>query len=391
LNYFKQRHPGETVKLTEHSTGHLVPLVAGKAQAFVPGPPLARLVWNNALVGMLSQADQALALLAGVGRRLASPQLISGAFGRKEAVFSSRIEGTQSTLSELFLYEAEPSDTPATADVREVLNYVNALRLGLALLDKLPVSSRLIREIHKELMADVRGQHRAPGTFRRSQNWIGPAGCTIEEATYVPPPPQEMQQSLGELEQYINRPPELPLLIRLAAIHYQFEAIHPFLDGNGRIGRLLIPLILCAEGLLTEPLLYLSAYFERTRQEYYARLLQVSIEGAWHEWLLYFLDAVNQQAHDAINRCEKLLDLHEEYRGLVAQAGAPATFMAVVDRLFESPYISVRQAEKLTGNTYPTVKKYITVLAERGALISGPRRALGQLYVAERILRAIDD
>ncbi len=249
--------------------------------AFVPNPlpPSVNLTWD--LVGKISEADRALSELAGVARTLPNPHLLIGPFIRREAVLSSRIEGTQASLSDLFFFEASGTIDPQTPDVREVSNYVKALEHGLARLKKLPVSLRLIREMHEQLMGGARGDHLTPGEFRRSQNWIGPPGCTLMDAVYVPPPEDEMTEALDHLEKYLHSASSLPPLVRLALIHYQFEAIHPFLDGNGRIGRLLLTLLLCAEGLLPHPLLYLSAYFERHRQEYYRLLLAVSQSGHW--------------------------------------------------------------------------------------------------------------
>ena len=234
--------------------------------------------------------------LAGAARTLPNPHLLIGPFIRREAVLSGRIEGTQASLSDLFFFEASGAADPAVPDVREVSNYVKALEHGLARLDALPISLRLIREIHAKLMEGVRGEHLTPGEFRRSQNWIGAPGCTLMEAIFVPPPEEEMMECLGELEKYLHEPSALLPLVRLALVHYQFETIRPFLDGNGRIGRLLITLLLCAEGLLSEPLLYLSAYFERHRQDYYRCLLDVSHAGQWSHWISFFC-AASQNSH----------------------------------------------------------------------------------------------
>jgi Fic family protein len=251
--------------------------------------------------------------LAGLARTLPNPHLLIRPFVRREAVLSSRIEGTEASLSDLFFFEAASAPAQAAGDVLEVANYVKALEYGLTRLADLPVSPRLLREMHERLMTDVRGRHLAPAEFRRSQNWIGPPGCSLAEATYVPPPPDLMDATLADLERYIHARSDLPPLVRLALIHYQFEAIHPFLDGNGRIGRLLITLLLAVWGLLPQPVLYLSAFFERHRSEYYDRLLAVSRRAEWEVWIEYFLAGVCSQAQDARDRSRRLLDLRETY------------------------------------------------------------------------------
>jgi Fic family protein len=271
---------------TDNKSGRVIKTPQGY-WAFVPNPLPPKLEINWELAGNISEADRALSELAGVARTLPNPHLFIGPFIRREAVLSSRIEGTQAGLSDLFFFEASQSATPQTPDVHEVANYVNALEYGLARLKDLPISLRLIREMHERLMKEVRGETMTPGEFRRSQNWIGPPGCVLIDATFVPPPVDEMTAALGELEKYLHTPSSLPPLVRSALVHYQFEAIHPFLDGNGRIGRLLLTLLLCTERLLPQPLLYLSAFFERNRQDYYRLLLSVSQAGTWTEWNIF--------------------------------------------------------------------------------------------------------
>jgi len=251
-------------------SGRLVRAVDGY-WAFVPNPLPPELTWDSPLASLASRADLALGTLSGLGETLPNPHLLIYPFIRKEAVLSSRIEGTQSSLSELLLFEATRAEKQR--DVREVQNYVRAMEYGLKRLGDLPLSLRLIRELHAILMEGVRGERATPGEFRQSQNWIGPPGCTLNDATFVPPPVTEMREALDHLEEFLHADTELPPLVELALIHYQFETIHPFLDGNGRIGRLLIALFLCQRGILTKPLLYLSAFFEHHRQEYYQYLL----------------------------------------------------------------------------------------------------------------------
>src|SRR5436309_5025335 len=332
---FTEKAPGRPIK------------TAQDYWAFVPQPlpPALEIDWD--LANTLSEADRSLSELSGVARTLPNPHLLIAPFVRREAVLSSRIEGTQAGFSDLLFFEAAPSAKPPIEDVKEVANYVSALEHGLARLKDLPVSLRLIREMHERLMHGVRGDTMTPGEFRRSQNWIGPPGCTLADAAFVPPPVAEMTQALRDFEKYLHEPPVLPPLVRLALIHYQFEAIHPFLDGNGRIGRLLITLLLCAEGLLPQPLLYLSAYFERHRLEYYRLLLAVSQSGGWSEWICFFLRGVAEQSNDAIRRSDRLLQLMQDYRERLQSARTSALLLQLVDRLFMTPATTVaRTAEQ---------------------------------------------
>ncbi|MBI3158409.1 MAG: Fic family protein [Chloroflexi bacterium] len=267
---FKTNAPGRAITTRQ---GYL---------AFIPKPLPPAFSWTNNLTAALSRADRSLAQLAAVGNAFPVPHIVARPFARKEAVQSSQIEGTLATFEELLSYEARQLNLfVETDDVREVHNYIRALDFGLERLNALPVSLRLIREIHAVLMEGVRGETMTPGAFRRTQNWIGSPGATLQNARYVPPPVDEMNRCLAELENYIHAPSELPPLVRIGLIHYQFEAIHPFLDGNGRVGRLLIIFLLVAWGLLSQPLLYLSNYIEANRQEYYDQLLAVSQQGTW--------------------------------------------------------------------------------------------------------------
>jgi Fic family protein len=275
--------------------------------------------------------------------------------------------------------------------VREVYNYVQALEYGLDRLIGLPLSLRIIREIHARLMEGVRGDRQTPGEFRRRQNWIGSPGCALEEATYVPPPPSEMMETLHDLEAFLHQPPSLPPLIRLGMIHYQFEAIHPFLDGNGRVGRLLITLLFCAWDLLPEPLLYLSAYFQAHRQAYYDLLLATSREGAWEAWLTFFLRGVAAQARDAVARAGRLQDLRERYREQFQSERAAARLLQTVDFLFAQPLITVRQAETALGVNFSTAQRYVDQLEEAGILREITGQARNRVYRAEGIIRAIEE
>lgn len=354
-------------------------------------PPRLHLDW--ALAAALSDADRALGELAGAARRLPNPHLLIGPFIRREAVLSSRIEGTQASLSDLFYFEAAATPLPdrrPVSDVREVSNYVRAMEYGLNRLAELPLSLRLLRELHGKLMEGVRGEHQTPGDFRRSPNWIGPPGCALTDASYVPPPVPEMMEALGDLEKYLHARSPLPPLIRVALVHYQFEAIHPFLDGNGRIGRLLITLLLCHDGVLPEPLLYLSAYFERLRDKYYACLLGVSQRGAWHEWIAFFLAGVAEQARDALWRTSQLHELWASYRTKLARARVSALLLRLVDELFAAPVITIPRAAKVLDVTPRSARLNIEKLVRAGIIDEVTGRQRYQVFTAAEILRTIE-
>ncbi len=338
----------------------------------------------------MADAEAALGRLAGVGRQSAAGrlsrylQLLVGPYLLREAVSSTRIEGTQASLADV--YAAEADDRPHDPDVEEVVNYVEAIETGLRRLETLPLSARLIREMHAVILAGVRGQERQPGEFRKTQNWIGSPGSTIETAAFVPPPHDLIGNLLDDLERFVHAPPEVPLLIQAALIHYQFETIHPFLDGNGRLGRLLIVLFLVLRGRLPAPLLYISPYFEQRREEYYEALQGVRERGDFDSWLAMFLDAVATQAADAFSRAERLTDLRERYRALV-QAETRGSANQLVDLAFEQPVLTARIVEHRLGVTRASALSALRVLEQVGILSeagSGPR---GQLrWLAEEIL-----
>jgi len=377
--------------------GQVLEIKQGKTAywAFLPHPLPPPLAFDTQLVRGLSEADRALGELAGLGRALPNPHLLIGPLVRREAVLSSRIEGTQADLADLYAYEAGqlrlPGFRPASpeADVRETLNYVHALEYGLERVQTLPVSLRLMRELHVRLMAEVRGEQATPGEFRHKQNWIGPPGCTINEADFVPPPVPEMHSALDALEKYLHSGNDHPPLLRLAFIHYQFEAIHPFLDGNGRIGRLLLSLLLVNWDLLPLPLLYLSAFFEQNRPDYYDSLLAVSERGAWREWVLFFLHGVADQARDTVSRIKHLQDLQLEWRGQLQKARVTGLVLGIVDLLFESPILSANQVVKRFGVTHPTAMQALRRLEEHRIVqeITGKKR--NRIYVAANILETL--
>ena len=373
---------------TDQAAGRILRAPQGY-DAFVPNPLPPDLAWTPSIVSLLSRADRALGELSGIGRALPNPHLLILPFARREAVLSSRIEGTQASLSDLYAYEAAPR-AEETGDVLEVFNYVRALEHGLARLNELPVSLRLIREIHERLMRGVRGEHSTPGEFRRSQNWIGSPGCLLNDATYVPPPVEEMRACLDALEHFLHSEHDIPPLVQLALVHHQFEAIHPFLDGNGRVGRLIIVMLLCLWDLLPQPLLYLSAYFEANRQTYYELLLSVSQRGTWKEWVLFFLEGVESQARDAVRRSYRLQDLRREYRTRFQATHSSARLLQVVDLLFESPILTVNQVKETIEVSFPSANRYIAQLEEAGIVDEITGQLRNRLYRAGEIMRAIE-
>jgi len=390
----------DTEKFSKSPSGKIVKSGQGDTAywSYIPNPLPPELAFDHELIRALSDADRSLGELAGLGRTMPNPHLLIRPFIRREAVLSSRIEGTETDITDLYAYEAgqlplpgvEHKHVPPESDVREVRNYVVALEYGIERLNTLPVCLRLMRELHEHLMKDVRGGHATPGEFRRSQNWIGPRGCTLNEATYVPPPVPDMQEALSRVEKYIHDDATLPPLVRIGLIHYQFESIHPFIDGNGRIGRLLISLLLANWKLLPQPLLYLSAYFEHHRQEYYDRLLAVSQSGAWREWLIFYLRGVAEQGQDAITRAKKLQDLQLEWRNRLLQARSSSVLLRLADLLFESPYITIPQAKDGLKTTYPSAQLSIQKLVKAKILRPLSKTAYGKMFVADEVLKIID-
>ena len=337
----------------------------------------------------MSKADLSLGRLSGLGQVLPNPNLLVVPYVRREAVLSSRIEGTQSSLSDLFYYEATEEPARGSSDVREVANYVRAMQHGLDRLNELPLSLRLLREIHARLVEGVRGRELTPGEYRRSQNWVGPPGCTLDGAIYVPPTVTDMHSALGALEGFLHSRPDIPLLVQCALVHYQFEAIHPFLDGNGRIGRLLTTFLLCERGTLPQPLLYLSAYFERLRSEYYDRLLAVSQSGDWTGWIGFFLRGVEEQARDAIECGNRILKLQRQYQEKLTKLGVPPNYLRVADELFANPYCTVSSLARKLSVSFPTAAAATRKLEELGIVREVTGRPRNKVYLAEELLRAV--
>lgn len=301
---------------------------------------------------------------------LPNPDLFVMMYVRKEAVLSSQIEGTQSSLQDLLAAEAKVFTDQTPRDVDEVINYVQAMNQGLTRLTELPVSIRLIKEIHATLLRNVRGSHSTPGEVRRSQNWIGPAGCTLAEATFVPPPPDALPELLGQWELFLHRADKLPFLIKVGLAHAQFETIHPFLDGNGRLGRLLITFLLTEQGILHQPVLYLSHYLKRNRQTYYDRLQNVRDHGEWEEWLSFFLLGVAEVSNEAAHMARTILEQRELHRLAITEnfGLSAASGHKVLDTLYLRPIVTVNDIKEITGKSYAAANQLTYRMAELGIL-----------------------
>lgn len=370
---------------TESSSGRLVECPLG-GRAFVPNPlpPELQVTWELGV--LLSEANRSLGELAGIARMLPNPHLLIRPFMQQEAVLSSRIEGTVSTLSDLVLFEAAGSPTREGGDVREVSNYVRALEFGRERIEKddFPLTLRLIRDMHRLLMTGVRGSQAQPGEFRTVQNWIG-ASTTPRDATYVPPPIPEMHRALDAFEKYLHERSPLPPLVRLAIIHYQFEAIHPFSDGNGRVGRLLLTLLLLMEKLLPEPLLCLSAFFERHRREYYDHLLAISQAGRWDPWIRFVLTGVAEQSREAVRTANALLDLQVEYRQTLRDMDASDTAQRLTERLFSRPAVMIAEVASEFSLSSRGAALVVGKLVDAGILEEITGRARNRIFLAKKI------
>lgn len=370
---------------TDRAWGELTRTLDGDL-AFVPAPAPRALDLSDEAVALLDGASNSLGLLAGMGRRLPNPHLLIASYLRREAVLSSRIEGTVTSLSDIYAFEAEQPALIEAPDVQEVRNYVLAYEYGLGRLKTLPLSPRFIRELHERLMAGVRGGGLQPGEFRTYQNWIG--GATAREAVYVPPPPEPMRELLDDFERLLHDRAHRPL-VQAAVVHHQFEAIHPFGDGNGRVGRLLVLLFLAERGLLPQPLLFLSAFFERTRSTYYDLLLRVSTHGDWDAWLRYFLEGVRAQASEAADLADRLLALHARYRQELQRSRTTANALALVDQLFINPIVSASSVQRALGVSAPTARAAIRALEERGIVREITGRSWGRVFHANEIFRLL--
>jgi Fic family protein len=361
-------------------------------RAFIPNPLPPSLIWSDTLYNQLAMANLALGRLDGIGRMLPNPYLLINPIIRNEAVLSSRIEGTQSSLTDLYAYELEFSQLDLFSpqikeDVEEVQNYVKALEYGIQRLESLPISLRFVRELHQVLMQGVRGQNKTPGEFRRSQNWIGAPGSTIQTASFVPPPPDELIHLMGEWEKYIHSQPKEPVLVQCALLHVQFEAIHPFLDGNGRLGRLLIILLLIERGVLRFPLLNLSAYIERNRLAYYERLAAVSHQDDWEGWLSYLLQAIETQANHSMATAEGILMLKRQCEEQIKGLGSSGVLLRALDKLFLSPLVTVNYLAMYLEVSNQTASTTVAKLVDLGILVEMTGQKRNRRFCFEQLLK----
>jgi Fic family protein len=349
-------------------------------RAFIPRPlpPVPPVDYDDEMLTLLSEADRALGRLDGSTDVLPNPDLFVFMYVRREAALSSQIEGTQASLIDLLEFEAQAAEPERPVDVEEIASYVAAMNYGLDRLQELPVSLRLIREIHERLLSGVRGSERTPGEFRRSQNWIGPPGCTLAQATYVPPPVEEMKNALGKWEAFIHDQQPMPTLIRVGLAHAQFETIHPFLDGNGRVGRLLITFLLVENRILARPLLYLSHFFKQHRQRYYDHLQAVRDEGDWEAWLKFFLRGVAEVAREAADTARRIVAMREEHRSLITSnlgrgTGKGLTFL---EQLYFRPIVNVNTVMQITELSFARANGLVSQLQGLGLLreTTGRRR-----------------
>jgi Fic family protein len=361
----------------------------GDYTAFVPAPLPPQIEWTPRLLRCLSDADRLVGRLAGEGRALPNPHVLMRPFVRREAVLSSKIEGTQATLGELLAAEAGAVVQRSPEDLREVGNYVVALEHGMALLKELPPSLRVVREVHQKLMTGVRGGHARPGSFRAVQNWIGPAGCTPATATYVPPPPEEVEPCLAAWEKFLHES-NLPPLATVALAHYQFEAIHPFLDGNGRVGRLLITLFLIERRILPTPLLYLSAFFEASRREYYDGLRGVSERGAWADWLEYFFNGVARMSEDALGRAARINELLAHWQRKAAQEGTDASLRAL-DLLAANPFVTIKGVAEKLAVAFTTAQRAVQRLKALDVVKEVSEAKRDRVFCAKALLDILEE
>jgi cell filamentation protein, protein adenylyltransferase len=364
-----------------------------RVRAFIPPPlPPVPAIDLGPLLGLLDRANQALGRLDGVASILPYPPLFLYMYVRKEAVLSSQIEGTQSSLSDLLLYEAEEAPGVPLEDVREVSNYVAAMDHGLARLKEgFPLSLRVLREIHGILLARGRGETQDPGEFRRSQNWIG--GTRPGNAVFVPPPAHEVMRCMGDLERFLHaETPGIPLLVKAGLAHVQFETIHPFLDGNGRLGRLLITLFLCERGVLCEPLLYLSLYFKANRSPYYEHLQAVRETGDWERWLDFFLTGVLETSTQATDAARRILEMFDADRRAIEALGRPASSALRVHQLLQTkPLITIPMAAQALGLSRPTIASSLVHLQQAGVVRETTGRQRGRAFVYDRYLTLLEE
>jgi Fic family protein len=353
-------------------------------RAFMPAklPPDPPVRMDDELWALLSTADRSLGRLDGATEALPDPDLFVFMYVRKEAVLSSQIEGTQASLADVLEAEADVLGPDAAGDVDEVINYVGAMNHGLAQLSKLPLSTRLIRDIHARLLKGTRGDSLNPGEFRTTQNWIGAKGSTLKNAAFIPPPPQEVATCMSHLERFIHDDAHMPLLMKVGLAHGQFETIHPFLDGNGRMGRLLITFMLCEQKALTKPLLYLSHYLKRHRSKYYDLLQGIRDNGDWESWLKFFLRGIAEVSDQATATARRIVQLREEHLRVIGRKLGRSTGNAhkVLEDLYKRPVVQVNSVAQLTGLAFPNANRLVARLVELGILKEVTGRSRNRLF-----------
>jgi Fic family protein len=357
--------------------------------AFVPHTLPPRFEWDDKMVTLLSQADLAVGRLSGLIETMPDPDRLIYTFVRREAMLSSRINSTRASLSDLLLYEI--TGIEKQPHVEETYNYVRAMEYGLSYLDEMPLNLRFLRELHGILMKGGHSEQVHPGEFRNTQVWNGPPGCTLEKAIFVPPPVQEMYECLNQMETFMNSDINLPYLVQAALVHYQLESIRPFYKGNGRIGRLLIIFILHMKGILTRPLLYMSAYLEQNREEYFTYLLEVSRKGNWKQWIQFFLQGVVSQAEDTIQRSHLLLRLHQDCRRAVLDKYRSPILGQVVDLIFMRPVVTVKSVQEHLNVTFPAANKAIQFLVTENILTEITGRKRNKVYAAKDVLAILEE
>ncbi len=351
-------------------------------RAFVPAalPPDPPIQIDGAMLRVLSRADQALGRLDGIAERLPNPDLFVAMYVRREAVLSSQIEGTQSTLEDVLAFELDPESSELPMDIEEVVNYVAAMNYGLERLSSLPLSLRLIREIHRKLLEGARGAERVPGEFRKSQNWIGAGNVPLTRATFIPPAVPDMYSALDNFERFLHAETDLPDLIICALAHAQFETIHPFLDGNGRVGRLLITFLLVQRGVLQRPLLYLSHFLKANRRDYYAHLMNIRTTGDWESWVRFFLEGVHKTAEEATVTARRIVGLREEHRSVVQQYGMGDNGQRLLDLLFQQPLVNVSRIKDSLALADNTTRRLVNNFRSAGLLQELPGASRNRRY-----------
>lgn len=372
----------------DNRAGHLITNLSGEMayKSFVPTPlpPKPSIELTEDMINLLIKANSQLAVLESIATRIPNVELFISMYVRKEALMSSQIEGTQATLEDVLDPMIEANTNRNVADV---VNYIKATEFAVKKLHELPLCNRLIKETHAVLMEGVRGQEKSPGEFRRSQNWIGGQGSTLKNARYIPPSPDDMIEAMSDLEKYINADDELDALIRAALIHYQFETIHPFLDGNGRVGRLLITLFLMEKKVLSTPALYISYFLKKNRVEYYDRMTEVRAKGNYEQWVTFFLRALLESAEDATATIDELIALHDKNAAVISGMGRAAkNAMLVFEYLEANPIIEIRKTAEALSITFNTASSAVKRLTDAGILVQTTNASRNRTFAYEDYL-----